>query len=50
MPSAEHNLEMARHVEPLEQVIDCLISAAKSTHVERLQSGQVHDPERLRAQ
>ena len=36
----EHNLEMARHVEPLEQVIDCLISAAKSTHVERLQSGK----------
>ena len=31
---------MARHVEPLEQVIDCLISAAKSTHVERLQSGK----------
>ena len=37
---SEHNLEMARHVEPLEQVIDCLISAAKSTHVERLQSGK----------
>ena len=30
----------AAQVEPLEQVIDCLISAAKPTHVERLQSGK----------
>ncbi len=35
----EENLEMARHVEPLEQVIDLLIAEAKSAHVERLQSG-----------
>ena len=35
----EEDLEMARHVEPLEQVIDLLIAEAKSAHVERLQSG-----------
>ncbi len=34
------NLAMARHVEPLEQVIDSLIAAAKSSHIERLQAGK----------
>ena len=36
----EDNLEMARHVEPLEQVIDALIALVKSAHIERLQSGK----------
>ena len=36
----EDNLEMARHVEPLEQVIDALIALIKSAHVERLQAGK----------
>ena len=36
----EDNLEMARHVEPLEQVIDALIALIKSAHVERLQVGK----------
>lgn len=35
----EGNLEMAQHVEPLEQVIDHLIAAAKTAHIERLQAG-----------
>lgn len=35
----EENLEQARRVEPLEQVIDLLIAEAKSAHIERLQSG-----------
>lgn len=35
----EENLDMARRVEPLEQVIDLLIAEAKSAHVERLQAG-----------
>ena len=34
------NCEMARHVEPLEQVIDVMASNAKSDHVERLQQGR----------
>lgn len=33
------DLEMARRVEPLEQVIDLLIAEAKAAHVERLQNG-----------
>ena len=36
----EDNLEMARHVEPLEQVIDALIALTKSAHIERLQAGK----------
>ncbi len=35
----QEDLEMARRVEPLEQVIDLLIAEAKSAHVERLQAG-----------
>ena len=36
----EGNLETAQHVEPLEQVIDTLIAASKSAHIERLQAGK----------
>ncbi|MBQ3216539.1 MAG: Na/Pi cotransporter family protein [Oscillospiraceae bacterium] len=36
----ESNLETAQHVEPLEQVIDTLIAASKSAHIERLQAGK----------
>ena len=36
----EDNLEMARHVEPLEQVIDALIALIKNAHIERLQTGK----------
>ena len=35
----EEDLDMARRVEPLEQVIDLLIAEAKSAHVERLRAG-----------
>ena len=35
----QDDLTLARQVEPLEQVIDLLIAEAKSTHIERLQSG-----------
>ncbi len=37
---ADNDISMARHVEPLEQVIDILIAQAKSSHIERLQSGR----------
>ncbi len=36
----EDNLEMAHHVEPLEQVIDALIALTKNAHIERLQTGK----------
>lgn len=36
----ENDSEKARHVEPLEQVIDGLCDALKSAHVERLQRGE----------
>ena len=36
----ENNLEKAKKVEPLEQVIDILTTTAKNNHVERLQKGQ----------
>ncbi len=36
----EDSVETAQHVEPLEQVIDVLIAAAKSAHIERLQAGK----------
>lgn len=36
----EDNLTKARHVEPLEQVIDALIALTKSAHVDRLQAGK----------
>lgn len=35
----DEDLEKARRVEPLEQVIDLLIAEAKAAHVERLQNG-----------
>ena len=35
----EEDLDMARRVEPLEQVIDLLIAETKSAHVERLRAG-----------
>ena len=35
-----NNIELAREVEPLEQVIDGLISEVKSNHIERLQNGK----------
>ena len=35
----EHDLELAKKVEPLEQVIDVLISEIKSKHIVRLQAG-----------
>ena len=36
---SENNLEKAKKVEPLEQVIDILINDAKNKHIERLQNG-----------
>ena len=36
----ENDIEKAKKVEPLEQVIDILIGTAKNNHVERLQNGQ----------
>jgi len=36
---AKDDLPLARQVEPLEQVIDCLIADIKSNHVERLRNG-----------
>ncbi len=36
---AENDLELAAHVEPLEQVIDTLIADIKNSHISRLQSG-----------
>ena len=36
----ENDLEKAKKVEPLEQVIDILTTTAKNNHVERLQKGQ----------
>ncbi|MBQ7131950.1 MAG: Na/Pi cotransporter family protein [Oscillospiraceae bacterium] len=35
----EHDIELAKKVEPLEQVIDVLISEIKSKHIIRLQAG-----------
>ena len=37
---ADHDIECANKVEPLEQVIDCLIADIKSNHIARLQNGQ----------
>ena len=36
---AENDLTLAQRVEPLEQVIDAMISVAKNSHIERLQAG-----------
>lgn len=36
---AENNLDMARDVEPLEQVVDRLAAQIKAKHIERLQKG-----------
>ena len=36
---SQDNLSLAKQVEPLEQVIDCLIADIKSNHIARLQSG-----------
>ena len=36
---AEDDLDLARRVEPLEQVVDCLIAEIKSNHIARLQNG-----------
>lgn len=36
----ENDIEKAKKVEPLEQVIDILINTAKNNHVDRLQKGQ----------
>ena len=36
---AENDLELAGHVEPLEQVIDALVADIKSNHIARLQKG-----------
>ena len=36
---AEDDLDLARRVEPLEQVVDCLISEIKSNHIARLRNG-----------
>ena len=36
----ENNIEKAKKVEPLEQVIDLLIASSKNNHIERLQKGQ----------
>ena len=36
---SEDNLSLAKQVEPLEQVIDCLIADIKSNHIARLQKG-----------
>ena len=35
-----NDIPLATHVEPLEQVIDCLIAEIKRNHIERLQSGK----------
>ena len=35
-----NDISLARHVEPLEQVIDALIAQAKTSHIERLQAGR----------
>ena len=35
----ENDLTLAQRVEPLEQVIDAMISVAKNSHIERLQAG-----------
>ena len=35
----ENDLTLAQRVEPLEQVIDAMISVAKSSHIDRLQAG-----------
>ena len=37
---SEDSLSLAKQVEPLEQVIDCLIADIKSNHIARLQNGQ----------
>ena len=37
---SEDNIEKAKRVEPLEQVIDILIAEAKNKHIERLQKGE----------
>lgn len=37
---SEDDIEKAKRVEPLEQVIDILISEAKNKHIERLQKGE----------
>ena len=37
---SEDSLSLAKQVEPLEQVIDCLIADIKSKHIARLQNGQ----------
>ena len=37
---AEDNIEKAKRVEPLEQVIDIMIAEAKNRHIERLQKGE----------
>ena len=37
---SEDSLSLAKQVEPLEQVIDCLIADIKSNHLARLQNGQ----------
>ncbi len=37
---AEDDIEKAKRVEPLEQVIDILIAEAKNKHIERLQKGE----------
>lgn len=36
---SQDDLQVAKQVEPLEQVIDCLIADIKSNHIARLQSG-----------
>ena len=36
----ENNMEKAKKVEPLEQIIDILVSNARDSHVSRLQNGQ----------
>ena len=37
---ANNDLELASHVEPLEQVVDGLMSSIRSGHVDRLQTGE----------
>jgi phosphate:Na+ symporter len=36
----EHDAELAKHVEPLEQVIDELVFSMRSRHIARLQAGE----------
>ena len=36
----ENDIELATHVEPLEEVIDGLIASVRAAHISRLQSGQ----------